>query len=76
MPIPMDWYLVLSAILFIIGAAGVLLRRNLFIILFSIELMMNAVKHARARGLKLSQKAVQSVELLPPKEKPARGTRA
>lgn len=43
MPIPMDWYLVLSAILFIIGAAGVLLRRNLFIILFSIELMMNAV---------------------------------
>jgi len=39
----MDWYLVLSAILFIIGAAGVLLRRNLFIILFSIELMMNAV---------------------------------
>ena len=43
MPIPMDWYLVLSAVLFIIGAAGVLLRRNLFIILFSIELMMNAV---------------------------------
>jgi NADH-quinone oxidoreductase subunit K len=42
-PIPIDWYLVLSAVLFIIGTAGVLLRRNLFIVLFSIELMMNAV---------------------------------
>jgi len=43
MPIPVDWYLYLSAVLFIIGAAGVLTRRNLFIMLFSIELMMNAV---------------------------------
>jgi len=42
-PIPVEYYLVLSAVLFIIGAAGVLLRRNLFIVLFSIELMMNAV---------------------------------
>lgn len=43
MPIPVDWYLYFSAVLFIIGAAGVLTRRNLFIMLFSIELMMNAV---------------------------------
>ena len=43
MPIPVDWYLYLSATLFIIGAAGVLMRRNLFIILFSLELMLNAV---------------------------------
>ena len=43
MPIPVDWYLYLSAVLFVIGAAGVLVRRNLFIILFSLELMMNAV---------------------------------
>jgi NADH-quinone oxidoreductase subunit K len=43
MPIPVDWYVYLSAALFIVGAAGVLTRRNLFIILFSIELMMNAV---------------------------------
>ena len=42
-PIPVDWYLYLSAALFLIGAVGVLTRRNLFIILFSIELMMNAV---------------------------------
>jgi NADH-quinone oxidoreductase subunit K len=43
MAIPIDWYVYLSAALFIIGAAGVLIRRNLFVILFSIELMMNAV---------------------------------
>ena len=43
MPVPVDWYLYLSAALFIIGAVGVLTRRNLFIILFSVELMMNAV---------------------------------
>jgi NADH-quinone oxidoreductase subunit K len=36
-------YLVLSAILFAIGAAGVFLRRNLITILLSIEIMLNAV---------------------------------
>jgi NADH-quinone oxidoreductase subunit K len=43
MSIPVDWYLYLSAVLFLVGAVGVLTRRNLFVILFSIELMMNAV---------------------------------
>ena len=43
MDIPIEWYLVLSAFLFVVGAAGVLTRRNMFIVLFSIELMMNAV---------------------------------
>ena len=36
-------YLVLAAILFALGAAGVVLRRNALIILMSIELMLNAV---------------------------------
>jgi NADH-quinone oxidoreductase subunit K len=36
-------YLVLSALLFTIGMAGVLLRRNALVILMSIELMLNAV---------------------------------
>ena len=36
-------YLVLSAILFSIGAAGVFLRRNLITILLAIEIMLNAV---------------------------------
>jgi NADH-quinone oxidoreductase subunit K len=43
MPIPVDWYLYLSAALFMVGVAGMLIRRNLFIILFSLELMLNAV---------------------------------
>ena len=39
-------YLVLSAILFAIGAAGVFVRRNLITILLSIEIMLNAVNLA------------------------------
>ena len=38
-----EHYLVLSALLFSIGMAGVLLRRNLIVLLMSIELMLNAV---------------------------------
>jgi NADH-quinone oxidoreductase subunit K len=36
-------YLILSAVLFSIGTAGVFLRRNLITILLSIEVMLNAV---------------------------------
>ena len=41
--IPLDHYLIVSAILFAIGTAGVFLRRNLITILLSIEIMLNAV---------------------------------
>jgi NADH-quinone oxidoreductase subunit K len=40
--IPINLYLILSAILFILGAAGVLIRRNALVIFMSIELMLNA----------------------------------
>ena len=40
--IPLSHYLITSSILFIIGAFGVLTRRNIIIILLSIELMLNA----------------------------------
>jgi NADH-quinone oxidoreductase subunit K len=40
--VPTSWFLLLSAILFVIGAAGVLIRRNVLIVLMCIELMMNA----------------------------------
>ena len=36
------WYLVVSAILFAIGIAGVLLRRSPLIVLLSLEIMLNA----------------------------------
>ena len=38
-----SWFLLLGAILFTLGAAGVLIRRNPLVILISIELMLNAV---------------------------------
>jgi NADH-quinone oxidoreductase subunit K len=41
--LPVDWYLIVSAILFTIGVIGVLIRRNPLIIFMSIELMLNAV---------------------------------
>jgi NADH-quinone oxidoreductase subunit K len=37
-----SWFLLLSAVLFGLGAAGVLIRRNPLVILISIELMLNA----------------------------------
>jgi NADH-quinone oxidoreductase subunit K len=41
--IPVSWYLLLSAVLFTIGAGGVLIRRNAIVVLMCIEMMMNAV---------------------------------
>jgi NADH-quinone oxidoreductase subunit K len=40
--IPLNWTLGLSALIFIIGVVGVLVRRNALIIFMSIELMLNA----------------------------------
>jgi NADH-quinone oxidoreductase subunit K len=40
--IPIHYYLILSAVLFILGAVGVLIRRNALVIFMSIELMLNA----------------------------------
>lgn len=39
----LNHYLVLSAVLFSIGTAGVFLRRNLITLLLSVEIMLNAV---------------------------------
>jgi NADH-quinone oxidoreductase subunit K len=49
------WYLVLSALLFATGAAGVLVRRSPLVILLCLELMLNAgnlalIAFARANG--------------------------
>ena len=37
-----DWYLVVSALVFAVGAGGVLTRRNPLVILLCLELMLNA----------------------------------
>ncbi len=44
--ITLQHYLVLSAIVFSLGVAGVLLRRNALVILMSVELMLNAANLA------------------------------
>ena len=49
------WYLVLSALLFAVGAGGVLIRRSPLVILLCLELMLNAgnlalVAFARSAG--------------------------
>jgi NADH-quinone oxidoreductase subunit K len=44
--VPVDYYIILSAILFTIGVLGVLIRRNALIIFMSIELMLNAANLA------------------------------
>jgi NADH-quinone oxidoreductase subunit K len=46
MTVTVDWYIALSAVLFSIGALGVLLRRNAIIIFMSIEMMLNAANLA------------------------------
>jgi len=53
--VPTNHYLMLSAVLFLIGVAGVLTRRNAIIVLMCVELMLNAVNlsflaFARALG--------------------------
>jgi len=42
-PVPLSWYLVLSAILFALGIAGFVYRKSVITVFMSIELMLNAV---------------------------------
>jgi NADH-quinone oxidoreductase subunit K len=58
--VPINYYIILSAILFTVGVAGVLVRRNALIIFMSIELMLNAsnlamVAFARAQEIATGQ---------------------
>jgi len=41
--IPISWYLALAAVLFTIGAVGVIVKRNAIAMFLSIELMLNSV---------------------------------
>ena len=55
MTVPLNAFLAVGTILFVIGLAGVLLKRNALSMFLSIELMMNAVNllilaYARMRG--------------------------
>jgi NADH-quinone oxidoreductase subunit K len=57
---PIAWYLVVSALIFCTGAAGILTRRNPLVILLCLELMLNAanlalVAFARMHGNEYGQ---------------------
>jgi len=41
--VPLEYYLILSAVLFSIGVLGVIVRRNAIVLFLCIELMLNAV---------------------------------
>ncbi|MCW5922101.1 MAG: NADH-quinone oxidoreductase subunit NuoK [Saprospiraceae bacterium] len=41
--VPIDYYVWLSTVLFVIGVFGVLVRRNAIVVLMCVELMLNAV---------------------------------
>lgn len=41
--VPLSWYIALSAVMFVIGMVGFMVRRNLIVVLMSIELMLNSV---------------------------------
>ncbi len=44
--VPVQYYLVISTVLFTLGVVGVLVRRNALVVFMSIELMLNAVNLA------------------------------
>ena len=44
--VPASYYLVLSAVLFTLGAVGVLIRRNALVMFMSVEMMLNAANLA------------------------------
>jgi len=41
--IPVTWYLILGAVLFLIGVFGFFIKRNIIALLLSVEIMLNAV---------------------------------
>ena len=54
MDTPVENYLILAAVLFGIGGLGVLIRRNVIVILMSIELMLNAVNLTFVAGISVA----------------------
>ncbi len=42
MAVPLEYYLILSAFMFVVGVAGVLTRRNAIVVFMSVELMLNS----------------------------------
>lgn len=72
--IPLEYVLVISSVLFAVGAAGVILRKNAIIVLMSIEIMLNAANinlvafssyfgDARGQGFALFSMGIAAAEV-------------
>jgi len=46
MPVPFHWYLILSGLLFACGVVGILVSRNIIVILMGVEVMLNGANLA------------------------------
>ncbi len=46
MTVPLDYYIILSAFLFVVGVIGVIISRNLVVMFMSVEIMLNAANLA------------------------------
>jgi NADH-quinone oxidoreductase subunit K len=44
--VPLDYYIILSAFLFVVGVVGVIASRNLIVMFMSVEIMLNAANLA------------------------------
>lgn len=44
--IPLEWFLVVAGVIFVVGMLGVIIARNIIIIFMSVELMLNAANLA------------------------------
>ena len=53
--VQINYYIILSAILFVMGAMGVLIRRNSLVVFMSVELMLNAANLAMVAFARLYQ---------------------
>ena len=72
MTVPTEHLLALGAVLFAIGVAGFFTRRNLIVVLMSIELMLNAVNLTFVAGARMhsSSGLTVSAPIVPPLVQP------
>jgi NADH-quinone oxidoreductase subunit K len=61
--VPLEWYLILSAMIFGIGAIGVVIRRNAIVLFMCVELMLNAVNLTLIAFAKYRTDALGQLEL-------------
>ncbi|MFO0619605.1 MAG: NADH-quinone oxidoreductase subunit NuoK [Polyangiaceae bacterium] len=64
--IPLEYYLTVAAVLFAVGCVGFLLRRNLLVLLMSIEVMLNAVNLTLVAFNRMHARAEQVAGVTPP----------